>query len=121
MRLLLDEHLSGRHIGQPLREDGHDVVAVADDPVLEGLADEWILGFAATEGRILITHDVGDYVPLLQRLGATGNHHAGCVLIRGIGNGEFGRLLAGLRTMFEERPDQDEWIDLVLWLTPGDG
>ena len=89
--------------------------------MLKGSKDEAILSFAANEGRILITHDVGDFVPLLQRLGAAGDHHAGCVLIQGIGNDEFGRLLTGLRTMFQERPEQDQWIDLVLWLTPRGG
>jgi predicted nuclease of predicted toxin-antitoxin system len=57
MRLLLDAHLSGRHVGDPLRDDGHDVRAADSELALEGASDEEVLALAIAEGRILVTAD----------------------------------------------------------------
>jgi len=51
LRLLLDANLSGRRIARPLREDGHDVVALSERPELERLADPEVLALAAAEDR----------------------------------------------------------------------
>ena len=53
MRLLLDANLSGRRIARPLRQDGHDVLALSERSDLEGLADADVLALAASDERIL--------------------------------------------------------------------
>ena len=78
--LLLDEMLSGV-IAEQLRAPGHDVVAVVDDPALVGLPDEDILTAAAMGGRALVTANIKDFVPLDQGYKASGQAHAGLVLL----------------------------------------
>ncbi len=116
MRLLLDANLSGRRIARPLRDDGHDVVALTERPELEGLADPEVLGLAAGDGRILITRNSRDFAPLLRDWAEAGRSHAGCVLIWTLRHGEFGQILQGLRHLLDERPDQSAWVDLAVAL-----
>ncbi|MBV8194400.1 MAG: DUF5615 family PIN-like protein, partial [Candidatus Dormibacteraeota bacterium] len=52
MRLLLDAQLSPAKIAEPLRQRGHDVLALAAERSLEGLDDERVLELAATDGRV---------------------------------------------------------------------
>ena len=119
MRLLLDAHLSGRRLGKALRDLGHDVLAVNEEFSLDGWGDEALLRLAANGGRIVVTHNVRDFVPLLVEWGESGQSHAGCVLVKRIDHSQFGLLLAGLGQLFEAYPRQEEWIDLVMWSTPG--
>lgn len=119
MRLLLDEHVSGRVIGKALASDGHDVRAVDSEDDLKGLPDEAIFGLAVSEERVLITANVRDFMPLVVEWAGGGKSHAGLVLIpSSIRNEEFGRLLAGLRTALES--DHREWTDRVEWLSRRD-
>ncbi|MBI2303593.1 MAG: DUF5615 family PIN-like protein [Chloroflexi bacterium] len=53
MRFLLDENLP-RQMAEVLRDQGHDLIEVADPP-LRGSEDVLIWQKAAQEGRILIT------------------------------------------------------------------
>lgn len=117
MRLLLDEHISAPRLGEALRAAGHDMLAAAEHPALAGVADEALLRTAAAEGRIMVTHNIRDFVPILIDWGAGGRSHAGCVLIKGIHHSQFGLLLDGLKALFQDRPEQEEWIDLTIWLT----
>ena len=73
------------------------------------------------EQRIVVTNNVRHFALIVREWGEAGQSHAGCVLVQGIDNGEFGRILRGLRLMLEERPDQEQWSNLTLWLTPGAG
>ncbi len=79
-RLLLDEMLSAR-IAVALREQGLDVQAVLERRELLGGPDEALLDLATREGRVLVTKNVIDFVPLSQKWIATGRTHAGLVLI----------------------------------------
>lgn len=116
MRLLLDANLSGRRLARPLRDDGHDVMALSERPDLEGLADPEVLALAASEGRILITRNSRDFAPLLRDWAEAGRSHAGCILIWTLGHHEFGRILHGLRHLLDERPEQAAWMDLAVAL-----
>ncbi len=80
-RLLLDEHLSGKVIGEALQERGHDVRAISGDKELEGLDDAGVLERATREERVLVTANIVDFVPLIAGLNKAGKSHAGCVLI----------------------------------------
>jgi predicted nuclease of predicted toxin-antitoxin system len=67
-RLLLDEMYSPV-IAEALRKLGHDVVAVAERAELRAMTDAEIFGWAAGQGRWLMTENVKDYRPaLLQAL-----------------------------------------------------
>lgn len=55
MKFFLDENLSSQHAIE-LRSDGFDAVAVAEVG-LSGAADEQILHFAVSAGRVLVTLD----------------------------------------------------------------
>lgn len=118
LRILLDAHVSARAVAAALRSDGHDVRAIAEETELEGLDDPDVLGLAVREGRILVTHDVKDFAPLLRTWGESGRTHSGCVLVHGIRHHEFGRVLRGLRRLFVRRPDQNDWTDLAIFLSP---
>jgi predicted nuclease of predicted toxin-antitoxin system len=79
-RLLLDEMFSGAIAGQ-LRAKGHDVVAVVADPALAGLADDQILAHATAAGRVLVTANIKDFMPLDARYRAASQAHAGLILV----------------------------------------
>ena len=65
-RLLLDEMFSPV-IAAALRDLGHDVIAVAEQPGLRAMTDEDVFAFAAAEGRWLLTENVKDFQPILQQ------------------------------------------------------
>lgn len=117
LRILLDAHFSGRVIATALRKAGHDVLALTEEPALEGLDDALVLELAAREQRIPVTHNIRDFAPLLREWGESGRSHPGCVLVHGLDHADFGRLLGGLDRQFGARPTQDEWIDVALFLT----
>lgn len=119
MRLLLDAHLSPARLGEGARRAGHDVFAVAEHPELDGASDESLLEIARAQGRILVTLNVRDFVPILRIWAGANRPHAGCVLIKGIAAAEFGLMLAGLAYLFAEHPAQEDWVDRTRWLTPG--
>jgi hypothetical protein len=52
-------------IATRLRERGHDVVAVADDPQLRAMTDPELLAWAAEQGRRVVTENVRDFRPLV--------------------------------------------------------
>lgn len=79
-RLLLDEMLSGAIAGQ-LRAKGHDIVAVVEDPALTGLADDQILAHATAAGRVLVTANIKDFMPLDARYRSASQAHAGLILV----------------------------------------
>ncbi len=116
MRLLLDANLSGRRIARPLRDDGHDILALSEQPDLEGLADPQVLALAAAEARILVTRNSRDFAPLLREWAERGRSHAGCVLIWTLRHNDFGRILEGVRRQLGDRPDQAAWRDVAVAL-----
>lgn len=116
MRLLLDAHVSARAIGSALRDRGHDVLALNEHPDLEGLDDPDVLRLAVEEGRIVVTFDVKDFVPLFREWGEAGRTHAGCILVHGIDHRDHGPLLAGLDQLFTRHPNPIHWHDLAMVL-----
>ncbi len=115
MRLFLGAHVWGRKIARPLREAGHDVRAADEEQGLQGLEDADLLALAASEGRILVTFDVKDFVPLLSEWVSGGRSHAGCILVAGsIRHEQFGTVISGILEALEEHED---WLDRVYWLS----
>ncbi|MBK6761970.1 MAG: DUF5615 family PIN-like protein [Micrococcales bacterium] len=77
-RLLLDEMLPSK-IRDQLPE--LDVLAVSGDPALRGMSDAEVLELAAAQGRILVTGNIRDFVPLSTRWLATGRIPVGMLFI----------------------------------------
>jgi hypothetical protein len=111
VRLLLDAHVSGPNVGRRLAEKGHDVRALDQEPALEGLDDDQVLALAATEQRILITHNVADFPRILREWAADQREHAGVILVYGIDHSEFGLIARGIERWLGLRPDQADWRD----------
>jgi predicted nuclease of predicted toxin-antitoxin system len=119
LRLLLDAHISGRVIGRRLRETGHDVLALDEHRALEGLDDPLVLELAAQEDRILVTFNARDFAEILQRWAVDGRSHAGCIMVVGVVQNEFGLILRLLADAFAARSDQSVWRDLSIFLARG--
>ena len=78
MKLLIDEmHAPG--VAVQLTGETFDVVAVATQPDLRGMADEELLAYAATAGRGLVTENVADFMPLVTRWASEDKNHAGLI------------------------------------------
>jgi nucleoside-diphosphate-sugar epimerase len=118
LRLLLDAHISGRVIGRRLREAGHDVLALDEHRALESLDDPLVLELAAQEERILVTFNARDFAEILQRWAVDGRSHAGCIIVVGVAQDEFGLMLR-LADAFAARPDQSIWRDLPIFIARG--
>ena len=114
MRLLLDANLSPQRIGGPLRDTGHDVLALAEDARPEGLADPVVLELAATQQRVLITRNSRDFAPLAREWAEAQRTHAGMILIWTLDHSRFAGILEAIQRLLDQRPEQEEWRDLVL-------
>ena len=78
MKLLLDEmHAPG--VAVQLTGETFDVVAVATQPDLRGMADEELLAYAVTAGRALVTENVADFMPLASKWAGEHKTHAGLI------------------------------------------
>src|SRR5258708_13494024 len=62
-RLMLDE-MSPPSLAEMLRDQGHDVLAVAGSPDLAGSPDEAVLDAAVRDARCLVTENVRDFAIL---------------------------------------------------------
>lgn len=64
--LLLDE-MFAPVIAMLLRDDGHDVIAVAGHYLLAAASDLYLAGWAGQDGRRIVTENVRDFAPLAGR------------------------------------------------------
>jgi len=116
---MLDEHLPPR-IAVQLRRDGHDVVAVVERPDLHRSGDQVLWAAARTEGRLIVTQDVADFIRLALQDTAIGRQHPGLVLIhhRLFSRGErhIGRLVGSLRVLLAANPADDALAGRITWL-----
>ena len=120
MRLLLDEMLD-REVAIQLRRRGHDVVAIQEDPSLWGTPDYALFTEIAFQaGRVLVTDNVKDFLPLHAELLAIGSHHAGLLLAA---SGRFprakitiGRWVTALDTYLRTLPSGATLGDTYSWL-----
>jgi hypothetical protein len=68
-------------IAQQLCANSHDVVSVVADTSLLALPDDQILTRTTESGRVLVTANIKDFVPLDGRYRAAGQSHAGLILV----------------------------------------
>jgi Domain of unknown function (DUF5615) len=111
VRLLLDAHVSGPRVGRRLEQQGHDVRALDQEPALEGLDDDDVLALAATERRILVTHNVADFPRILREWAVAQRGHAGVILVYGIDHSEFALVARGIERWLRLRPHEADWSD----------
>lgn len=83
MRLLLDEHYSAA-IAEQLQKRGVDAIPVAEHvdaavAELRGTPDEELLRWARQQGRVLVTENVRDFMPIHRRFLERGEAHAGII------------------------------------------
>ena len=114
MRLLLDANLSPRGIAIRLRTAGHDVLALAEDPALEGLDDPAVLELAASQNRVLITRNSRDFAPLAREWAEAQRPHAGIILIWTLDHSQFKQIVEGIESYLQQWPMQEDWRDLVV-------
>jgi hypothetical protein len=79
-KLLLDEHYSDA-IAAELRKTGYDVLAVVADPDLRAQPDAEIFRRAAAADRRIVTENIKDFRPLLQRAYAASDPAARLLLV----------------------------------------
>lgn len=77
MRALVDRPLTAA-IAERLRAGGIDAVWAGERADLAGLGDEELLARAGEEGRVLVTQNVGDHLPLAE---AAAGRHPGVVMV----------------------------------------
>jgi predicted nuclease of predicted toxin-antitoxin system len=118
LRVLLDAHVSNRRVGEPLRRSGHDVLALDQDEVLGSLTDEEVLALAVEEERVVITHNVRHFVPIVRSWIEAQRPHRGVILVT-LAHTDYGAILRGLERAFAARPDQDDWVDRAEFLGHG--
>jgi predicted nuclease of predicted toxin-antitoxin system len=119
VRLFLDALVSGKRVGAGLRQRGHDVRAVDEEPALEGLADAELLDLAARDDRVLVTGNVRDFVPLVVARASRGQAHAGVLLLpNSIRYQEFGALVSSVHAALGGTA-QEGWRDRVAWAQRG--
>ena len=114
MRLLLDANLSPRGIGNRLCTAGHDVLALAEDPTLEGLDDPAVLELATSQNSVLITRNSRDFAPLAREWAEAQRPHAGIILIWTLDHSQFTQIVEGIERHFQRKPKQEDWRELVV-------
>jgi hypothetical protein len=109
---MLDAHISGSKVGRALENLGHDVNATEK---LEDVPDSTLLEMATGESRVLVTHNVGDFLRILKERPPE-RSHAGLVLIpHSIGLNEVGAIISGIQRTLRGL-SQEDWVDRVEWM-----
>lgn len=92
-----------------LTDAGCDTVSVSADADLRGASDADVLAFASAKGRVLVTENIRDFVPLSNAWTAQGRTHAGILLISSkrfpMNRGRSG----GIATALLQRHAQGDW------------
>jgi hypothetical protein len=120
VKLLLDS-MYAPPIAEQLRRRGHDVIAARARPDLADLSDHDLLAAARSDGRVIVTENVRDFIALDAECRQHGCTHAGLILTssrrfpRGRGAG-IGSLVAALDAWLTEHPEDASEANLVWWL-----
>ena len=113
MKALLDEMMPPA-MAEQLRAGGHDVMAVAERADLRSLPDRDVFAFAQAEGRVIVTRDRADYLQIEREQRATGQGHAGLVLV----SSRFAPAAIGplVKALDELLSGQDPYPGFLRWL-----
>jgi hypothetical protein len=121
MRLCLDEHYSGR-IATDLRALGHDVHCVKERSELVSLSDEELLAVMTSERRALLTENVADFAPIIQRLVTAGESHYGIIYTSHRtmprARNTIGVYVKALDVLLRRYPGEADFVNGTEWLAP---
>jgi uncharacterized protein with PIN domain len=92
IRILLDEDIH-KSAAEQLRLRGYDAVHIVEKS-RTGLSDNAQLLYAHSEGRILISFNIKDYIKLHKKFIKEGKQHSGIILSKQVPIGEFIKKLA---------------------------
>ena len=90
------------------------MIALQADPSRRSLSDEFVLEWAATAGRILVTRNARHFQPLARVWIEQHRMHAGLILVWTMQSNEFRDIVSGVDRILAEHPDAESWRDLVL-------
>jgi predicted nuclease of predicted toxin-antitoxin system len=120
VRLLLDHDVSGPRVGARLAAEGHDARSLDQEPQNSGLADDEVLRLGAREQRIIITHDVNTFPPVLRDFAERHESHAGAIVVVGIRSRDFDLLVRAIGAWLARYPQQGQWRDMTVFATHSD-
>jgi predicted nuclease of predicted toxin-antitoxin system len=112
VKLLLDEHFSPE-IARQLRDRGHDVLAVKEQPGLIGRPDRLHFASMPQQRRAIVKQDLGDFRPLLAEAMRSGTKTFGlvCVPTRiSLSRRTIGLLVDALEQLLRQYPADDDLI-----------
>lgn len=90
------------------------------EPGNAGLPDDEVLRLAARDGRIVVTHDVNTFPPLLREFAERGESHAGAIVVVGIRSRDFDLTVAAVETWLPRYPGQEQWLSLTAFAARSD-
>jgi predicted nuclease of predicted toxin-antitoxin system len=117
LRLLLDAHLSGTRIAEPLRARGHAIRTADKERELDGWTDEALLALASEAERVMVTFDVKDFPEIARCWAEAARPHAGLAIVVGIRSRRVRDVLRVLESLFEGRADRGEWSDRTCFVS----
>lgn len=91
------------------------MLALDHDRALSRLADEEVLALAVEQERIVITHNVRHFVPIIRSRVEARLGHPGVVLVT-LPHTDYGAILRRLEQSFAVHPAQTDWVDRVEFL-----
>jgi predicted nuclease of predicted toxin-antitoxin system len=110
IKLLLDEHI-WEGLTEALTQRGYDVVHIVHTQY-RGLDDEPLLELATAAGRVVLTNNIRDFVPIVQGWYADGKEHAGVILSIQLPPGELLKQMEKLLVALSA----DELNNTIRWL-----
>lgn len=121
MRLLVDEMWPAT-LAEQLRRRGHDAVAVTERPDLAHRSDDVIFDQAGSEGRVVFTENVPDFVPLAIGVLSAGGTFPGLLLTSNAawprGNPRtLGRVVRALDAFLSAHPSDTALQGRMEWLS----
>ena len=119
MRLCLDEHYSPE-IAAQLRLRGHDVCCVKERPELETMSDDALLAAMDDEQRAVMTENVADFAPIIQRRLSAGEAYYGVIYTspRTMPRSRhtIGMYVEALESLLARHPGEHDFVNRTEWL-----
>lgn len=94
--------------------------ALDQEPHSAGLADDEVLRLGAREERIVITHDVNTFPPVLRDFADRREQHAGAIVLVRIRSRDFDLIVGAVETWLARYPEQGQWRDMTVFAAQAD-